>query len=168
MKGQHLILHSLKRECQHCFIDAPQDANDEDFRSRYLYASAALILVGVGLALPGVAVGILGAIGFGAGGVVAGQYFPHCFTRISLLTLSPRYKKFCGFSTVGDLWGVRLEACFPSFSLSAQPWLHLHSSRRLQDSERPQLGPGSVLAPPTPERILRLKKILRLKNPKMV
>jgi len=57
--------------------DAPQNAEDGDFRSQHPYAAAALgvTLVGVGavLVLPAVGVAILGAVGFGSGGVAAGS-----------------------------------------------------------------------------------------------
>jgi len=59
-----------------CCIGAPQDIKNGDFRSQHPYAAAALAvtLIGVGSAvvIPAVTVGILGAIGFGSGGVAAG------------------------------------------------------------------------------------------------
>ena len=65
------------------------DTLQQEFRSQHPHASAVialiLIVVGAGLILPAVMAGILGVVGFGAGGVVAGRYFPRCFARISSL-----------------------------------------------------------------------------------
>jgi len=77
------------KNCAHITIDAPKNAKDGDFRSEHPYVAAALAvtMVGVGTAavLPAVTVGILGAIGFGSGGVVAGRRFPH-YLKILLVT----------------------------------------------------------------------------------
>ena len=64
--------------------------NDGNFRTQHPYVTAALAvtLIGVGTAtvLPAVTVGILGAIGFGPGGVAAGRYFPYCLEMPLLVT----------------------------------------------------------------------------------
>jgi hypothetical protein len=79
MKGQYLISGSPEQLCLYHFIDAPQDVKGGDFRSQHPYAAAALsvTLIGVGAAvvLPAATVLVLGAIGFGPGGVAAGRYF---------------------------------------------------------------------------------------------
>jgi hypothetical protein len=60
-------------------IDIPHDVRGGDFPSEHSYATAALAvtLIGVGTAvfIPAMTVGMLGIIGFGSGGVAAGQYF---------------------------------------------------------------------------------------------
>jgi len=70
-----------QNDCAYHFTDAPQNAEGGDFRSQHPYVAAtlAVTMVGVGtfVALPGIVAGILGAVGFGAGGVAAGQHFPY-------------------------------------------------------------------------------------------
>ena len=83
MRGQYLKSDNPELLFQYYFIDAPQNAEDGDFRSQHPYAAAALsvTLVGVGAVLvsPAVGIAILGAVGFGSGGVAAGL----CFTSRS-------------------------------------------------------------------------------------
>ena len=85
MKGQCLKSDNPELLFLYHFIDAPKNAEDGDFRSQHPYAAAALgvTLVGAGaiLVLPAVGIAILGAVGFGSGGVAAGR----CFTSGSLL-----------------------------------------------------------------------------------
>ena len=83
-RGQYLKSDDPELFLYH-FIDGPPGTEDGDFRSEHPYAAAALcvILVGTGalLVCPAAVAAILGAVGFGLGGVGAGL----CFTSGSFL-----------------------------------------------------------------------------------
>ena len=89
IRGVSILYLVAWNNCAHITIDAPKNAKDGDFRSEHPYVAAALAvtMVGVGTAtvLPAITVGILGAIGFSSGGVVAGRHFPH-HLKILLVT----------------------------------------------------------------------------------
>ena len=76
MRGQYLRFEDPELLFLYHFIDAPQNTEDGDFRTQHPYAAAALsfVLVGAGtaLVLPAMGAAILGVVGFGPGGVVAG------------------------------------------------------------------------------------------------
>ena len=120
MRGQYLKSDNPKLLFLYHSIDAPQNAKDGDFRSQHPHAAAALgfTLVGAGaiLVLPAVGAAILGAVGFGSGGVAAGLLF--------LLDVSPlrhwlilTCRKPRGFSAIGDIWGCDRRRVFcPSVS----------------------------------------------------
>ena len=81
IRGVGTLYLVARNDCAHITIDAPQNVEEGGFRSEHPYVAAALgvTMVGVGTAvvLPAVTVGILGAIGFGSGGVAAGRHFLH-------------------------------------------------------------------------------------------
>jgi len=89
IRGVSTLYPVARNNCAHITIDAPQNVEDGDFRSEHPYVAAALgvTMIGVGTAvvLPAITVGILGAVGFGAGGVGAGRKFPH-YLKILLAT----------------------------------------------------------------------------------
>ena len=86
MRGQYPTSDNPDLLSLYRFIDAPQDAEDGDFRSKHPYAAAALgvTLMGAGavLVFPAVGVAILGAAGIGSGGVGAGLCFPYHFWKL--------------------------------------------------------------------------------------
>ena len=109
----------VRNNCAHIITDAPQNGKDGDFRSEHPYVTAALAvtMIGVGTAvvLPAVTVGILGAIGFGSGGVAAGRHFPHYLKILPRHILTPPRRKHCSWFTIGDIWGCdwRFVFCLP-------------------------------------------------------